>query len=783
MLPLPKLQFLASAGLDKKIVLWDLLENTPKREYKGFHKRGIVALDFNENLILLISGGIDHEIFVWNPYILAPVYNLTGHASPIIGLAFIPNPLHIISIDADCVLKVWDVKKFKCIDSMSIDHMEDKHSFRVQGMCIIKNPLKILMTGKNVYTFGYDKNNNITSADENVAICTKFVPEALALLTPVGNKVKLWNILTGEVKKIFSELSKTDISVLILDSMCKRFFMGDVDGNVGVYNVTNGALLKSLSKHKAEIIALTWGSEKAKSSEKMGKVQFIISASIDNCIKVHEDRELGESELIRTFEISKANITSMIFEQSLSKLIVGCNNGTVGLYEPITGKGNEEFVDKENDPNMKCEVTSLAFIDGYDMILFANSLGKIKLLGLPPLVVKNRILYTMNNYAMNSTVLSPVIAVKYCPEIQRIFVADEKFYLRSYDVRKLFEHLDTVKLQDKAKRVFNIGEEHFKLLWIIKAHDDSIRSLEYIESERLLVTTSADKNVRIFASDNGRYIESLRQNKLDHKISPIAYKKVESLEIYTPRMEHRIDSGYITALEKRKQREREIQRQQELGFISHEQLSDELFIEGSENVSDAFKEYEEQEFNPFYYTTGKIDREHLEGKKSNEWKLKIDFEHYYKSFETSVDQITKEVKRAEKELMQNMEEAEKNRVVHGEEEVKVKAKAIIELKNRYQSDTAIKEAILLKKLEEDGKKQKKKASSKAYESLYREGLKHGMIKTIAQEGNKVKLSESEKTAAENLAKALAAHDEHDPRVLKFTEFQTRKDKPVYKKKK
>ena len=117
MLPLPKLQFLASAGLDKKIVLWDLLENTPKREYKGFHKRGIVALDFNENLILLISGGIDHEIFVWNPYILAPVYNLTGHASPIIGLAFIPNPLHIISIDSDCVLKVWDVKKFKCIDS------------------------------------------------------------------------------------------------------------------------------------------------------------------------------------------------------------------------------------------------------------------------------------------------------------------------------------------------------------------------------------------------------------------------------------------------------------------------------------------------------------------------------------------------------------------------------------------------------------------------------------------------------------------------------------------
>ena len=74
-----------------------------------------------------------------------------------------------------------------------------------------------------------------------------------------------------------------------------------------------------------------------------------------------------------------------------------------------------------------------------------------------------------------------------------------------------------------------------------KIHDESIRSLEYIQHERLLVTTSMDKNVKIFSSETGRFLESLKQSKNSNKIKPIAYKKVESNEIYTPRMENRID--------------------------------------------------------------------------------------------------------------------------------------------------------------------------------------------------------------------------------------------------
>ena len=48
------------------------------------------------------------------------------------------------------------------------------------------------------------------------------------------------------MKKIFSDLTAYDISALILDNIGKRFILGDSDGFVGVYNVNNGALLKTL---------------------------------------------------------------------------------------------------------------------------------------------------------------------------------------------------------------------------------------------------------------------------------------------------------------------------------------------------------------------------------------------------------------------------------------------------------------------------------------------------------------------------------------------------------
>ena len=826
LLPLNKLQFLASASLDRKIILWDTIENKKKREYKNYHRKGIVALDFNENLILLISGGFDHEIFVWNPYIDSPVHNLSGHAAPIVSIRFVDNPMHIVSLDTDMTIKIWDSKKFMCSDTMNVEEFEEKKNFNPNGICILTNPLKLIVIGKTLSFLEYDRNNNLTSADENVSICAKFIPSNLTLLTPVGNKIKVWNLLTGEVKRIFSNLSKTDISSCNLDSRAKRFMVGDLEGNVGVYNVNNGAQLKTLNKHKNEVISIIHSEQ----------LEYIISASIDNEIKIHDDRELADSDLLRTLEIGNFHISSITFNHDLGKIIVGGNNGTIGIFEAATGKGNEEFQDQSVQGTDE-EVACIEFIKGHSCMIYANNMGMIKVMGLPPLVVKHSKLCQFQNTSKvieeGKEKLKPmgVVEILFCEEHGKLYVADEKYMVKCYDILPLLGICKNklANTQDKSRKDPVIPEGWLSLVWQKHVHEDVIKSMSYIPSENLIVTTCMSKQVKITNSVNGHQIESLRQQKNPHLIKPIAYKKVESDEIYSPRMIHRVDRKYMLYFREREQKKLDQQRRLEQGYLpsSNPQAEFEKKLKEDMVQVDAFKEYEEQEFDPFYYED-KIDRSWADTKKSNHWKLYLNFEKYWNQFEDNTEQIWADVRKGEKELDQQVNRykagnevdslarqklnevknlqsyqdelaAERVKKVEkfkkgldgdhetdskqgsssGKKQQKQKSvtleghKRIVKYNQKFVSVTAEKEAELLKKMQDQQEKKKKKARSKLYQNLYKKGLKKEMMKKMKFEDKKMKLSQSEINAAERLAAALTNYDEDDPRSLMFADYELR----------
>ena len=72
---MPKLQFIATASMDGKIILWNTINYKIKSIYKE-HTRGILTMTFNESLILLFSSGFDHQICIWNPYISTLIHKI-----------------------------------------------------------------------------------------------------------------------------------------------------------------------------------------------------------------------------------------------------------------------------------------------------------------------------------------------------------------------------------------------------------------------------------------------------------------------------------------------------------------------------------------------------------------------------------------------------------------------------------------------------------------------------------------------------------------------------------
>ena len=89
-----------------------------------------------------------------------------------------------------------------------------------------------------------------------------------------------------------------EMTVIAVDKPCKRAYIGDNTGKLRNINLKNETVLKDLEPHNTEIKFLIRGVE----------LNLIETCSIDNVIKIHDDYELLESDIIKELKIPDFNI-------------------------------------------------------------------------------------------------------------------------------------------------------------------------------------------------------------------------------------------------------------------------------------------------------------------------------------------------------------------------------------------------------------------------------------------------------------------------------------------
>ncbi len=99
----------ASAGLDRNIILWDIRIGEPIQHLEG-HSRGVSSLCFLNNNQILVSTGIDQIICVWNLNSGELIRSLNNHTLPVHDLALRPNdsglPM-LASAGDDKTIRFW----------------------------------------------------------------------------------------------------------------------------------------------------------------------------------------------------------------------------------------------------------------------------------------------------------------------------------------------------------------------------------------------------------------------------------------------------------------------------------------------------------------------------------------------------------------------------------------------------------------------------------------------------------------------------------------------------
>ena len=100
---------LASASLDRRIILWDLHTGTPIQQLEG-HSKGVSSLCFLSDKEILVSTGIDQSVRVWDLTSGTLMRNMNNHTLPAHDLALRPNgtglPM-VASVSDDRTVRFW----------------------------------------------------------------------------------------------------------------------------------------------------------------------------------------------------------------------------------------------------------------------------------------------------------------------------------------------------------------------------------------------------------------------------------------------------------------------------------------------------------------------------------------------------------------------------------------------------------------------------------------------------------------------------------------------------
>ena len=433
------------------ISLWNIsnLEFKDKlKDIKYKHKKGIVSLACIEERNWLLSCGIEHFVIIWDLVVGKHVGILQGHSTSLLGVKILFGTDQIITGDVGGIFKVWDSRDLSLVQTFSIPNSTNKkaHTFCVTS----KHKKRIIIGADKLYFFDYEESQEGNLADAHVCIEVMYNEVFDTIITAHMNSIKIWDAINGQLKQIFKNPTKNEISYVKLERRKRKLFIGDIEGDIISLNILNGLKMKEFAPHKKYVSAVDYFSEGKK----------FISASWDGTIKIHDD-DSNEEKGLQLFEFShnvpgKTNSCNTIdFSEELKILACGYDNGSVTLI-------NMKSLSSEGTLSEHKKVTICKFLDDYPCLVVCDQDCDIHfwtiILTKPKRVMKD---YQFKNYSTNDNNTKESFPIKcFCFEKKNniLFMGDETGFVKVYNITEYINYLKLMLPCAKIEYTSNIEQ-------------------------------------------------------------------------------------------------------------------------------------------------------------------------------------------------------------------------------------------------------------------------------------------------------------------------------------
>ncbi|KAI9340888.1 WD40-repeat-containing domain protein [Obelidium mucronatum] len=203
---------------------------------------------------MMVAGDAQGTVQIFDLASRAILRTFSGHKDTVRVTGFSPNLTQVMSASDDRTVRIWD------IPSQTALFVLDEHQDHVRSATISRDNPNIILTGSYDHTVKLWDTRSPTPCintmhHNNPLESVIFLPGSSLIASAGGNKIKLWNVLTGCTH--FQTLSnhQKNITAMTVDGSGKRLLSGGLDNLVKVYNMEDYQVVHSL-KYPAPILSM-----------------------------------------------------------------------------------------------------------------------------------------------------------------------------------------------------------------------------------------------------------------------------------------------------------------------------------------------------------------------------------------------------------------------------------------------------------------------------------------------------------------------------------------------
>eukprot|EP00698_Gefionella_okellyi_P017804 TRINITY_DN5262_c0_g1_i3.p1 TRINITY_DN5262_c0_g1~~TRINITY_DN5262_c0_g1_i3.p1 ORF type:complete len:1015 (-),score=201.91 TRINITY_DN5262_c0_g1_i3:408-3230(-) len=489
---LQNLESVISASLDQSLLSWDLDYGKSKKRWTG-HTKGVSKMIWSPSLKVFITCGNERNVYVWNTFKDSPANILTGHHKAVVDVTMNEANKQLITMSVDKTIKVWDVRNWKCIETITDERMhapEDRMSamvFDSANNClltasnklsrwpvvkIVEDADKPVSHNFPIVAALYNRHfHQIVSADESGICC-------------------VWDVSTGERMIKFDNLHDGQkLTSLRFDTSERRLVTSAHDGSVKVWNYNTGMCLKKLINNTdaTEVSSLLH-------VESIHNDKYFIAAGWDKKLLMWiDDDSSGESEIWKEVQCHSEDITYLA--RGRHHMASASYDGLVLIWNLDSFAVNHRLVVPKHESaaeDLK-SVDALLFLDypgrkneNKAVLVTACADGYLRLYGAQ----NGDVLFSYQPIDQNG-----LSALTTDSHNHYLLIANNKGVVLVLDVRRM-RSIGGAGVNMK-RGIMTVAQ--------FSAHDQRIVSIEYLENERLIVTSSTDCSIRLYRP-NGSYI-------------------------------------------------------------------------------------------------------------------------------------------------------------------------------------------------------------------------------------------------------------------------------------